>query len=290
MHVVLQHMHGFVYIWKRLSNQRYLHIGHALVFVKWKPKKTKGQKKGKESHTSKPAKWLALSLNYLISRGSLVNMILYKSLWDKTHYPLLASSLTQKMAGPSSHPKTTSHSLYIFSLNSPSYSSSSSSSSTSPTLSSMKLKGTLAHTRIARALSRAKSIIIHILKDLQLIEFVVSLKKNKRRNKLYFGSFRLHYNWCSSHVLPVPSPITDYYDSTWNSVVHAEYDDIAESQLSGYLQWLEEKKARGNSGASDHMDDIDRLADMFIANSHEKFRLEKQESYRRFQEMMARSV
>ncbi|KAF7148364.1 hypothetical protein RHSIM_Rhsim03G0008400 [Rhododendron simsii] len=194
--------------------------------------------------------------------------------------------------GPSSHPKTPSHSLYVFSLNSPSYSSSSSSSSTSSTLSSMKLKGTLVHTHIARALSSAKSIIIHILKDLQLIQyFVVSLKKNKKKNKLYFGSFRLHYNWCSSHVLPVPSPITDYYDSTWNSVVQAEYDDnIEESQLSGYLQWLEEKNARGNSGASDHTDDIDRLADMFIANSHEKFRLEKQESNRRFQEMMARSV
>ncbi|KAE9466010.1 hypothetical protein C3L33_02086, partial [Rhododendron williamsianum] len=139
------------------------------------------------------------------------------------------------MAGPSSHPKTTSHSLYIFSLNSPSYSSSSSSSSsTSPTLISMKLKGTLAHTRIARALSRAKSIIIHILKDLQLIEFVVA-------------------------ALGVP-PVAG------------------------------REKARGNSGASDHADDIDRLADMFIANSHEKFRLEKQESNRRFQEMMARSV
>lgn len=160
----------------------------------------------------------------------------------------------------------------------------------------MKLK-TLAHTRIARALSRAKSILIQILKDLQLIQFIESLKKNKKKNKLYFGSFRLHYNWCSSHVNPVPSPIMDgcitgevYYDSTWNSIVHAEYDDMAESQLSGYLQWLEEKKVRGNSGASDHMNDIDRLADMFIANCHEKFRLEKQESYRKFQEMMARSV
>jgi len=81
-----------------------------------------------------------------------------------------------------------------------------------------------------------------------------------------------------------------YYDSTWNSIVPAEYDDMAESQLSGYLQWLEENKVRGNSGASDHMNDVDRLADMFIANCHEKFRLEKQESNRKFQEMMARSV
>jgi hypothetical protein len=160
----------------------------------------------------------------------------------------------------------------------------------------MKLK-TLVHTRIARALSRAKSILIQILKDLQLIQLIESLKKNKKRNKLYFGSFRLHYNWCSSHINPVPSPIMDgcitgevYYDSTWNSIVPAEYDDMAESQLSGYLQWLEENKVRGNSGASDHMNDVDRLADMFIANCHEKFRLEKQESNRKFQEMMARSV
>lgn len=64
-----------------------------------------------------------------------------------------------------------------------------------------------------------------------------------------------------------------------------EQDD--DDELSRYLKWLEEK---GNREQESSCNEIDKLADMFIANCHEKFRLEKQESYRRFQEMMARSV
>ncbi|GFP79812.1 hypothetical protein PHJA_000124600 [Phtheirospermum japonicum] len=62
-------------------------------------------------------------------------------------------------------------------------------------------------------------------------------------------------------------------------------------ELSRYLQWLEEEK--GNTNNKEYYsscNEIDKLADMFIANCHEKFRLEKQESYRRFQEMLARSA
>ncbi|CAK9148476.1 unnamed protein product [Ilex paraguariensis] len=168
----------------------------------------------------------------------------------------------------------------------------------SSSLTSMKLK-TLVHTfifshlcRLARALTKAKSILMEILKEIRLLHLIeLPIKKNKNKNKLFFGSFRLHYNWCSSHVLPVPSPVLEgystshvYYDSTWNSIISTECDDVGESQLSGYLRWLEEKST------TDRSNEIDQLADMFIANCHEKFRLEKQESYRRFQEMMARSV
>ncbi|KAA8518257.1 hypothetical protein F0562_015860 [Nyssa sinensis] len=174
-------------------------------------------------------------------------------------------------------------------------------SPSSSTLSSMKLK-TLVHTlilshvcRIARALSKAKSILIEILKEIQLIQFLQPLKKNKSKKINLFGSFRLHYNWCSSHVLPVSTPVLNghvYYDSTWNSIISAECSDdhdMAESQLSGYLHWLEAEKVNGDSTTDqDHTNEIDKLADMFIANCHEKFRLEKQESYRLFQEMMAR--
>ncbi|KAF5938212.1 hypothetical protein HYC85_025718 [Camellia sinensis] len=195
------------------------------------------------------------------------------------------------MAGPS-------HLKIFHSLKSPSSSS---------TLTFMKLK-TLAHSlilshlcRLSRALAKAKSILIQVLKGIQLIQFTESLKKKKNKNKLFFGSFRLHYNWCSSHVVPVPSPVLDrfptshmdvYYDSTWKSIVSKDCDDIAESQLPGYLQWLEEKVVHKNSGGADDINEIeiDKLADMFIASCHEKFMLEKQESYRRFQEMMARSV
>ena len=193
---------------------------------------------------------------------------------NKTHYPP-----HRNMLG-SSHLKTF-HSLHVFSMKpqpSPS------------TLSSMKLK-TLIHTlisshlcRLARALSKAKSVLIQILKEIQLIEFTIyPIKKNKNKNKLFFGSFRLHYNWCSSHALPTSHA---YYDSTWNSIVT---NDMVESELSGYLHWLEEK-VHESSRVVDEVNEIDKLADMFIASCHEKFMLEKQESYRSFQEMMARSV
>lgn len=94
-------------------------------------------------------------------------------------------------------------------------------------------------------------------------------------------------------MLPVPAPVLEglpdshlYYDSTWNSTISTEpNEEASESQLSGYLQWLEEKPSEETE-----VNEIDKLADMFIASCHEKFLLEKVESYRRFQEMLARSV
>ena len=38
------------------------------------------------------------------------------------------------------------------------------------------------------------------------------------------------------------------------------------------------------------MNEIDKLAELFIADCHEKFKLEKQDSDRRFHEMMARGM
>ncbi|KAK5803925.1 uncharacterized protein LOC108456364 [Gossypium arboreum] len=178
-------------------------------------------------------------------------------------------------------------------------------------ISSMKMKAliqTLIYTqasRLIRAFSKAKSIVIQIYKQNNPIQYLISISKTAEKkykhNKLFFGSFRLHYNWCSSHVTPVPAPVLEgcttthiYYDSTWNSAISTrdqQKDDGLESELSGYLQWLEENKVNGEANkAETEVDDIDRLAEMFIASCHEKFMLEKQESYRRFQEMMARSM
>ena len=145
-----------------------------------------------------------------------------------------------------------------------------------------------------------------------------SKRKNKYRNKILFGSFRLHYNWCSSssHVLPIPSPTlinkhpsndhNVYYDSTWNSLYSTDDNnnnnnncngngkEDQEGQLSSYLQWLEEKGCKNENINEDDQvnvgNEIDKLADMFIANCHEKFRLEKIKSYRRYQELLARSL
>ncbi|XP_047944320.1 uncharacterized protein LOC125190938 [Salvia hispanica] len=134
----------------------------------------------------------------------------------------------------------------------------------SPSLSSMKLKTllqTFFFSHIYRALSKAKSLLLQIFK----------LMRKSKQKKLYFASFRLHYNWCSSS----------------RSLCYPAYDVVGvdcPGELSKYLQWLEER------GDEESCNEIDRLADLFIADCHEKFRLEKQESYRRFQEMMARSV
>ncbi|KAB1226689.1 hypothetical protein CJ030_MR1G008462 [Morella rubra] len=195
-------------------------------------------------------------------------------------------------------------------------------SGSSSTLSSTKIK-TLIHTlifshvcRIIRALSKAKTILIEVLRKSSRPHRTLQNKNKKYRNKkLFVGSFRLHYNWCSSHVVPVPAPVLDeaskahlycdshtkervgvpdqthlYYDSTWNSVLSTEQgEDCGESQLSGYLQWLEEK-VHDDSTSEKDLNEIDKLAERFIASCHEKFRLEKEESYRRFQEMMTRSM
>ncbi|MBA0551240.1 hypothetical protein Golob_022134 [Gossypium lobatum] len=204
---------------------------------------------------------------------------------------VLDSPYTIKMVVGPSYLKTL-HPLQAFSLKSP-----------SSTLGFMKIK-TLIHTlvyaqfyRLIRAFSKAKSTFILICKQSKPIQYLISNSKTTRKKykhkKLFFGSFRLHYNWCSSHVTPVPAPVLEATHSTWNSVVSTDQkcdEDTVESELSGYLQWLEEKKGNGNSTVETDINEIDKLAEMFIANCHEKFRLEKQESYRRFQEMLARSM
>ncbi|XP_027367266.1 uncharacterized protein LOC113873369 [Abrus precatorius] len=215
----------------------------------------------------------------------------------------------------------TSHPLQLFSVKSaPSLHSSSA-------LSPMKIKN-LIHTlivshicRIIRALSKVKAIIVETLKGNQPnIDFLYPSHKKHRRNKIskkiIFGSFRLHYNWCSSrssHVLPVPSRVFEglskasgthlYYEPDWNSssVIHDQGEKLQgcedchdDSQLVGYLQWLEEENKvhddGGDKGVANEINEIDVLAEKFIANCHEKFRLEKQESDRRFHDMLARGM
>nr|GMD39744.1 uncharacterized protein LOC109181405 [Ipomoea batatas]GMD41704.1 uncharacterized protein LOC109181405 [Ipomoea batatas]GMD42973.1 uncharacterized protein LOC109181405 [Ipomoea batatas] len=137
--------------------------------------------------------------------------------------------------------------------------------------------------RVVGAVAGAKSILLHILRALQMHLVrqlpMIAKKSNDRKRKLFLGSFRLHYNWCSSHVAPTAAP-----HHGGDSIGSAAARDEESGALSGYLEWLEEKEESGEGG------DIDRIADMFIADCHERFRLEKVESDRRFQEMLARSV
>lgn len=202
-----------------------------------------------------------------------------------------------------------------------SMSSSQCSSSSSPTTSSMKLK-TLIQTliisqvcRLIREISRASSILVRVLRKKQYNLLSVSSllypkrASKKQKNNIFFGSFRLHYNFCSSHVVPVSAPVRlpeelylAHLDSTLESMystasMHGlddDDDDFQEppSQLSSYLRELEDKVKDGEEEEGKEMrmmNEIDKLADMFIANCHEKFMLEKVDSYRRFQEMMNRN-
>ncbi|XP_010491261.1 PREDICTED: uncharacterized protein LOC104768883 [Camelina sativa] len=210
-------------------------------------------------------------------------------------------------------------------LKSTSYMSSSQcSSSSSPTSTSMKLKSLIqtlifSHVcRLIREISRASSILARVLKKKQYnLLSVSSLLYPKRASKkqkgnILFGSFRLHYNFCSSHVVPVSAPVRLpeelylahlQYDSTWESKYSTESmdvgddyddddDDVQEpSQLTSYLRQLEDKVKDNKEEGKEMMmmNEIDKLADMFIANCHEKFMLEKVDSYRRSHDMLNRS-
>ncbi|PKU66446.1 uncharacterized protein LOC110107142 [Dendrobium catenatum] len=158
--------------------------------------------------------------------------------------------------------------------------------------------------RIVRALSSAKSFLLELLSlttsttNKNSSNYITKMNKRKKIKRV-LKSITMWCNWPSSHVIPMPELAASfrghnaisqtYYDSTWNSIVIVDdNDDGLERQLSGYLQWLEENELGGNHG--DDTIEIDRLAEKFIASCHEKFRLEKQESYRRYQEMLARSM
>ncbi|KAL5214575.1 hypothetical protein ABZP36_003727 [Zizania latifolia] len=136
------------------------------------------------------------------------------------------------------------------------------------------------------------------------------------------GFMNLHFTWATSSITPARAkdPDVHYYhahsyydDSTWNVVVPADAEELrggcgggddADADDCGYLCWLEEEGTSdgvpaaeegedgggGDGDGNSSMNEIDRLAEKFIARCHAKFLLEKQESYRRYQEMMARSI
>ncbi|KAI3412245.1 uncharacterized protein J3R85_017618 [Psidium guajava] len=167
--------------------------------------------------------------------------------------------------------------------------------------------------RVVRSLvPTAKSLAVNIVRAKKYL-VVPSLKfpwlKRNDQKSLYGygGSYRFYFNWSSrSHVLPVPAPVLagcyssrrSYYDLARDSSralyggLHQREEEITgEAQLSRYLRWLEEKAFEDSGDGNDNsINNIDKLAEMFIEMGHEKFRLEKQESDRSFKEMMVRSL
>ncbi|XP_048553444.1 uncharacterized protein LOC125534206 [Triticum urartu] len=140
--------------------------------------------------------------------------------------------------------------------------------------------------------------------------------RGKKRTSKIAGFVKMHFVGSSvparardrleASRAPCYSSYYDYeYSAAWNAVVPATpaaveeevvevCDDTAEC---GYLCWLEEETSSGGTPAgegegeaSPAVNEIDKLAEKFIARFHAKFLLEKQESYRRYQEMIARSI
>lgn len=155
---------------------------------------------------------------------------------------------------------------------------------------------------VFRAIVRVKSFLVKLAWKIKRIDcFQIQFTPSARRGgneKIFLGSFRFHYNWgsfSSSDTQPFPAPILGRFSTSHHNyydLVEPGEDRTGELQLSEYLDWLEGK---GNGEESDNgatadegcIDEIDKLADMFISKCHQFFILERQESYRRFQEMIA---
>ncbi|RWW17868.1 hypothetical protein GW17_00018184 [Ensete ventricosum] len=139
---------------------------------------------------------------------------------------------------------------------------------------------------VVRALTNAKSMVWELLSRRNATSSSVYNTKTRRRQaEEVFSSIK-------PHVTPISEPLNPeefeidrclYYDSTWNSMISAEVMNC--DTASCYEDEEDEDEDEGGGG-----NEIDRLADKFIASCYEKFRLEKQESYRRYQEMLARSM
>ncbi|XP_039157152.1 uncharacterized protein LOC120287807 [Eucalyptus grandis] len=165
---------------------------------------------------------------------------------------------------------------------------------------------------IRSLIPKAKSFAVTIVKAkrhlaVHSLKFP-GLKRNKKKSLYgYGGSYRFYFNWSSrSHVLPAPAAVLAgcyssrrlYCDLARNSSGalygghhQCEEEITGETELSRYLQWLEGKVFEDSGDGNDNsINNIDNLAEMFIEVGHEKFILEKQESDRSFQEMMARSL
>jgi Cotton fibre expressed protein len=150
-------------------------------------------------------------------------------------------------------------------------------------------KNILPHvTHFAYALVDLKCMVFDLLSKKTPISKLPKYQKcaTTKQNKLV-SFIKLHLKWNPSHVTPITdsSQVYNYTYSACDLVISAQEKHGEEERETEYLEWLEERETDESE-----MNEIDRLAEEFIADCHRKFLLEKQESYRRYQEMMARSV
>ncbi|KAG2642519.1 uncharacterized protein LOC120695245 [Panicum virgatum] len=168
--------------------------------------------------------------------------------------------------------------------------------------------------RVAAAMDGARAVLLDLLsKKAGAVELSRKIVKRKRRGRdkdppcICGGCVEVHLNllppsWSSSssswpETTAVPEPheavlhYYSYYDPTWNTVIPAE---LQLQPIARYLEWHDEERQMEDDDDDkedgDSCHEIDNLAERFIARCHERFMLEKQESYRRYQEMLARSL
>ncbi|KAL6897350.1 hypothetical protein ACP4OV_007046 [Aristida adscensionis] len=81
-------------------------------------------------------------------------------------------------------------------------------------------------------------------------------------------------------------------DPSWNAAVIPADELRLLPTIAGLQEWPGEDEGDeyDDGGGGGGWNEIDWLAERFIARCHERFMLEKQESYRRHQEMLARSL
>jgi hypothetical protein len=176
--------------------------------------------------------------------------------------------------------------------------------------------------RVLRALARVKSALLDALgktkwgarRRKQHAASIARGRRSKKRksSKGEFSKKPPHLTW-SGGLSPLRGAAVDAldvdyhvypscdYESVWNAVVVP----AATGEYCGYLRWLEEEmpdevgvveeeeeeEVEEDDGvASGGGNEIDRLAEQFIARCRANFLLEKQESYDRRQEMIARSL
>ena len=180
--------------------------------------------------------------------------------------------------------------------------------------------------RVLRALARFKSLLLDALgetkrgaraKKRRAIRCRSrSSSSRKRRSKQVASAFmKPHLAWSgglsSSPARGAAALDASYHvypslESAWNAVVvpagPAGDGTAAAAEYCGYLRWLEEEMPPDDVMAVEEEDDeeedvdgggneIDILAEKFIARCRANFLLEKQESYdRRCQEIIARSI
>ncbi|KAG0543079.1 hypothetical protein BDA96_02G158600 [Sorghum bicolor] len=171
--------------------------------------------------------------------------------------------------------------------------------------------------RVAMALGGARAMLLDLLSKKQAagVETRRKIKKKQRgetNNKdppcCICGCAEMHLNllppsWSSSSsskTTAVLEPLEpgflhySYYDPSWDTEIPPE---LQLPPIAGYLERPDEESGvimedddggEEDGGVGYH--EIDSLAERFIARCHERFMLEKQESYRRYQEMLARTM